>query len=195
MVFGSMLFASAQASAETRTLKLYFIHTKERAEITFKKNGRYQQDGLNKLNRFLRDCRGVAQKSQHMLGKAMDWYLPGVKLSTLRVTALKFQAGGVGYYPTSGSPFVHTDVGNVRMWPRMSRRELLAVFPDGKTMHIPADGKPLPGYEQAVAAYESRKRSGGSVQVASNSSSSGRRGKTLFGMLFGGGGADDEEDS
>jgi len=243
MVFGSMLFASAQASAETRTLKLYFIHTKERAEITFKKNGRYQQDGLNKLNRFLRDwrrneptnmdprlfdlvwqvyqsvggsdyihvvsayrspatnsmlrsrSRGVAQKSQHMLGKAMDWYLPGVKLSTLRVTALKFQAGGVGYYPTSGSPFVHTDVGNVRMWPRMSRRELLAVFPDGKTMHIPADGKPLPGYEQAVAAYESRKRSGGSVQVASNSSSSGRRGKTLFGMLFGGGGADDEEDS
>jgi uncharacterized protein YcbK (DUF882 family) len=243
MVFGSMLFASAQASAETRTLKLYFIHTKERAEITFKKNGRYQQDGLNKLNRFLRDwrrneptnmdprlfdlvwqvyqavggsdyihvvsayrspatnsmlrsrSRGVAQKSQHMLGKAMDWYLPGVKLSTLRVTALKFQAGGVGYYPTSGSPFVHTDVGNVRMWPRMSRRELLAVFPDGKTMHIPADGKPLPGYEQAVAAYESRKRSGGSIQVASNSSSSGRRGKTLFGLLFGGGGADDEEDS
>ncbi|MBP0500851.1 DUF882 domain-containing protein, partial [Mycobacterium tuberculosis] len=57
MVFGSMLFASAQASAETRTLKLYFIHTKERAEITFKKNGRYQQDGLNKLNRFLRDWR------------------------------------------------------------------------------------------------------------------------------------------
>lgn len=243
MVFGSMLFASAQASAETRTLKLYFIHTKERAEITFKKNGRYQQDGLNKLNRFLRDwrrneptnmdprlfdlvwqvyqtvggsdyihvvsayrspatnsmlrsrSRGVAKTSQHMLGKAMDWYLPGVKLSTLRVTALKFQAGGVGYYPTSGSPFVHTDVGNVRMWPRMSRRELLAVFPDGKTMHIPADGKPLPGYEQAVAAYESRKRSGGSVQVASNSSRSGGRSKTLFGMLFGGGGADDEEDS
>ncbi|WP_371823879.1 DUF882 domain-containing protein [Phyllobacterium sp. 628] len=139
--------------------------------------------------------RGVAKTSQHMLGKAMDWYLPGVKLSTLRVTALKFQAGGVGYYPTSGSPFVHTDVGNVRMWPRMSRRELLAVFPDGKTMHIPSDGKPLPGYEQAVAAYESRKRSGGSIQVASNSSSSGRRGKTLFGLLFGGGGADDEEDS
>jgi uncharacterized protein YcbK (DUF882 family) len=26
-----------------RTLKLYFIHTKERAEITFKRNGRYDQ--------------------------------------------------------------------------------------------------------------------------------------------------------
>lgn len=241
MVFASMLFASAQASAETRTLKLYFIHTKERAEITFKKNGRYQQDGLNKLNKFLRDwrrneptkmdprlfdlvwqvytkvggrdyinvvsayrspttnsmlrsrSRGVAKTSQHMLGKAMDWYLPGVKLATLRNTALKFEAGGVGYYPRSGSPFIHTDVGNVRHWPRMSRRELLAVFPDGKTMHIPSDGKPMPGYEQAVAAYESRKRSGGSIQIASSSSSS-RRGKTLFGVLFGGG-ADEEEDS
>ncbi len=242
MVFASMLFASAQASAETRTLKLYFIHTKERAEITFKKNGRYQQDGLNKLNKFLRDwrrneptkmdprlfdlvwqiyqsvggrdyinvvsayrspttnsmlrsrSRGVAKTSQHMLGKAMDWYLPGVKLSTLRVTAMKFQAGGVGYYPTSGSPFVHTDVGNVRHWPRMSRRELLAVFPDGKTMHIPSDGKPLPGYDQAVAAYESRRRNGSSIQVASNSSGSRRSGKTLFGVLFGGG-ADEEEDT
>jgi uncharacterized protein YcbK (DUF882 family) len=241
MVFAPMLFASAQASAETRTLKLYFIHTKERAEITFKKNGRYQQDGLNKLNKFLRDwrrneptkmdprlfdlvwqiyqnvggrdyinvvsayrspttnsmlrsrSRGVAKTSQHMLGKAMDWYLPGVKLSTLRVTAMKYQVGGVGYYPTSGSPFIHTDVGNVRHWPRMSRRELLAVFPDGKTMHIPSDGKPLPGYDQAVAAYESRKRGGGSIQVASSSSRTGR-GKTLFGMIFGGG-ADEEEDT
>lgn len=241
MVFASMLFVSAQAQAETRTLKLYFIHTKERAEITFKKNGRYQQDGLNKLNKFLRDwrrneptkmdprlfdlvwstyqrvggrdyinvvsayrspttnsmlrsrTRGVAKTSQHMLGKAMDWYLPGVKLATLRNAALKFEAGGVGYYPRSGSPFIHTDVGNVRHWPRMSRSELLAVFPDGKTMHIPTDGKPLPGYDQAVAAYESRKRSGGSIQVAS-SSSSRRGGKTLFGVLFGGG-ADEEEDS
>ncbi len=241
MVFASMLFVSAQAQAETRTLKLYFIHTKERAEITFKKNGRYQQDGLNKLNKFLRDwrrneptkmdprlfdlvwsvyqkvggrdyinvvsayrspatnsmlrsrTRGVAKTSQHMLGKAMDWYLPGVNLATLRNAALRFEAGGVGYYPRSGSPFIHTDVGNVRHWPRMSRKELLAVFPDGKTMHIPTDGKPLPGYEQAVAAYESRKRSGGSIQIAS-SSSSRRGGKTLFGVLFGGG-ADEEEDS
>ena len=82
---------------------------------------------------------------------------------------MKFQAGGVGYYPTSGSPFIHTDVGNVRHWPRMSRKELLAVFPDGKTMHVPSDGKPLPGYEQAVAAYKSRKRSGSSIQIASAS--------------------------
>ncbi len=240
MIFASMLFASAQANAETRTLRLYAVHTNERIEVTFKKDGRFQQDGLNRLNKFLRDwrrneptkmdprlfdlvwqiyqtvggrdyiyvicgyrspatnsmlrsrSRGVAEKSQHMLGKAMDWYLPGVKLQTLRYTALKFQAGGVGYYPTSGSPFVHTDVGNVRYWPRMSRKELLTVFPDGKTLHIPSDGKPLPGYEQAVAAYEARRRNGSSIQIASASRSG--RGKTLFGMLFGGG-ADDAEDS
>ena len=236
-----MLFSTAESFAETRTLRLYFVHTNERAEITFKRNGRFQQDGLNKLNRFLRDwrrneptkmdprlfdlvwqiydkvggrdyihvvsayrspatnsmlrsrSRGVARKSQHMLGKAMDWYLPGVRLATLRATAMRFEAGGVGYYPRSGSPFIHTDVGNVRHWPRMSRRELLAVFPDGKTIHVPSDGRPLPGYEQAVAAYESRRRSGGSIQIASSSSSS-RRGKTLFGILFGGG-ADEEEDT
>ncbi len=241
MALASMLFASAQANAETRTLRLYAVHTNERIEVTFKKDGRFQQDGLNKLNQFLRDwrrneptkmdprlfdlvwqiyqtvggrdyiyvicgyrspstnsmlrsrSRGVAEKSQHMLGKAMDWYLPGVKLQTLRYTALKFQAGGVGYYPTSGSPFVHTDVGNVRHWPRMSRKELLTVFPDGKTLHIPSDGKPLPGYEQAVAAYESRRRNGSSIQIASASRSSSR-GKSLFGMLFGGG-ADEEEDT
>lgn len=241
MIFASMLFASTQANAETRTLKLYAVHTNERIEVTFKKDGRFQQDGLNKLNQFLRDwrrneptkmdprlfdlvwqiyqtvggrdyiyvvcgyrspstnsmlrsrSRGVAEKSQHILGKAMDWYLPGVKLQTLRYTALKFQAGGVGYYPTSGSPFVHTDVGNVRYWPRMSRKELLTVFPDGKTLHIPSDGKPLPGYEQAVAAYEARRRNGSSIQIASASRSG--RSKTLFGMLFGGGADEDEDNS
>ncbi|WP_110752033.1 DUF882 domain-containing protein [Phyllobacterium leguminum] len=226
------------ASAETRTLKVYFVHTKERAEITFKKNGRYLSGGLNQLNRFLRDwrrneptkmdprlfdlvwqvykasgsreyihvvsayrspatnsllrsrSRGVAKKSQHMLGKAMDFYIPDVPLKKLRALGMRYQSGGVGYYPTSGSPFVHMDVGNVRSWPRMSRRELLALFPDGKTLHMPTDGRPLPGYEQALAAYEARKANGGSIMVAS----APRKSKSLFGMLFGGG-ADEEEDT
>ena len=64
---------------------------------------------------------------------------------------MKLQGGGVGYYPSSGSPFVHTDTGNVRAWPRMTRQQLLALFPNGNTLHLPADGKPLPGYELAVA--------------------------------------------
>ncbi len=84
------------------------------------------------------------------------------------------------------------DVGNVRSWPRMSRRELLALFPDGKTAHLPADGKPLPGYEQALAMIEKRKAGGGGVMMASNSAP--RKSKTLFGALFGGG-ADEEEDN
>ncbi len=49
--------AAAPASAQTRSLKLYFIHTKERAEITYMRNGRYDQRGLNEINRFLRDWR------------------------------------------------------------------------------------------------------------------------------------------
>lgn len=39
-----------------------------------------------------------------MLGKAMDFYIPGVKLSTLREIGMQMQIGGVGFYPTSGSP-------------------------------------------------------------------------------------------
>jgi hypothetical protein len=93
-----------------------------------------------------------------MLGKAMDFYIPGVKLATLRGLAMQMQVGGVGYYPTSGSPFVHLDVGNVRAWPRMSRQELARLFPGGRTLHLPADGRPLPGYEVVVADQKKRVR-------------------------------------
>ncbi len=230
----------SQAGGETRSLKIYYVHTGEKAVITYKRNGKFDPDGLEKLNRILRDWRknqptkmnprlfdliwevyresgshefiyvicgfrspgtnemlrtrsahtGVAKKSQHMLGNAMDFYLPDVKLSKLREIGMKLQVGGVGYYPTSGSPFVHMDVGGVRAWPRMDRQDLVRLFPDGKTMHIPADGRPLPGYQQAVADYK-RRMSSDDIQIAS--SSSPRRG--FFARLFGGGGADEEEDN
>jgi hypothetical protein len=93
----------------------------------------------------------VAENSQHMKGKAMDFFIPGVTLSKLRETAMKFQVGGVGYYPTSGSPFVHVDTGSVRAWPRMTRAQLKKVFPDGKTLHVPTDGKPLSSEGRAYA--------------------------------------------
>ncbi len=225
---------SAPASAQTRSLKLYFIHTKERAEITYMRNGRYDQRGLQEINNFLRDWRrnepakmdpklldvvwqvyqsvgardyihvvsayrspatnnmlrsrssGVAENSQHTRGKAMDFYIPGVPLAKLRAAAFKVEGGGVGYYPKSGSPFVHLDVGNVRSWPRMSRNELIALFPDGRTIHVPSDGKPLPGYQQAMAAY--KQRSGAPVQVASASADEPRNsGGGLLSALFGGG--------
>ncbi len=57
---------------------------------------------------------GVAKKSLHMEGKAIDIRLPGCKLSDLRKAALDCQAGGVGYYPKSD--FIHLDTGNVRRW-------------------------------------------------------------------------------
>ena len=53
-----------------------------------------------------RRSRGVAKFSQHTLGKAMDFYIPGVNLAKLRAAGLRLQRGGVGFYPTSGSPFV-----------------------------------------------------------------------------------------
>lgn len=233
----------SEAAGETRSLKLYFIHTGEKAVITYKRNGRFDPKGLEQLNRFLRDWRknqptkmdprlfdliwevyrqsgsrdyinvvcgfrspgtnamlkarsrnsGVAEKSQHMLGKAMDFFIPDVKLAKLRAIGMKMQVGGVGFYPKSGSPFVHMDVGGVRAWPRMTRQELVQLFPNGNTIHIPADGKPLPGYQQAMADYK-RRVSTDQLVAAVGGDTETRKPKTLFAALFGGG-ADDEEDS
>jgi uncharacterized protein YcbK (DUF882 family) len=57
---------------------------------------------------------GVARRSLHMDGRAIDVRLPGVPLATLRDAAWSRQAGGVGYYPDSR--FVHVDTGRVRRW-------------------------------------------------------------------------------
>ncbi|WP_206057377.1 DUF882 domain-containing protein [Nitratireductor sp. XY-223] len=213
LVAFAFVLIAAPAQAETRSLKLYFVHTKERATITFKKNGRYVPGGLKKLNRFLRDwrqkestkmdprlfdllwevyrasgskqhihvvsayrspktnamlrkrSRNVAKNSRHIQGKAIDFYIPDVSIKKVRRIGMQFQVGGVGYYPKSGSPFVHLDVGSVRSWPRMNRKELSRIFPNGGTLHLPKDGKPLPGYNQALADYKSRV-SATSIQVA-----------------------------
>ncbi|WP_298960952.1 DUF882 domain-containing protein [uncultured Roseibium sp.] len=230
-IAGALAVASAclvpAAQAETRTLKLYNTHTKERVSITFKKNGRYLPGGLREANRFLRDWRrneiikmdpelldlvwevyrkvgardhiyvvssyrspatnnmlrkrssGVARNSQHTLGKAMDFYIPGVNLAKLREAGLRKEIGGVGYYPRSGSPFVHMDTGRVRHWPKMSRSQLARVFPSGKTLHIPSDGKPLKGYKIALAEAKSgKKRPSRPTIVASNSRSSSGQGRS-----------------
>src|SRR5258708_19355417 len=86
----------------------------------------------------------------------MDFFIPGALLEELREAGLRLQRGGVGYYPSSGSPFVHVDVGSVRHWPRMSHDQLARVFPNGRTVHIPSDGHPLSGYALALADIEKR---------------------------------------
>ena len=57
---------------------------------------------------------GVAKRSLHMQGKAIDIRLPGHDLAKLRQAALSLKAGGVGYYPRSN--FLHVDTGRVRHW-------------------------------------------------------------------------------
>jgi uncharacterized protein YcbK (DUF882 family) len=66
-------------------------------------------------NQMLRSrSNGVARRSQHLLGKAIDVRLDDVDLATLRDTAIAMKRGGVGYYPRSN--FVHLDAGRVRRW-------------------------------------------------------------------------------
>ncbi|MCJ2128726.1 DUF882 domain-containing protein [Methylobacterium sp. E-045] len=146
----------------------------------------YRSPGTNAMLR--RRSRAVAEFSQHMLGKAMDFYLPDVSIDQLRAVGMRMQRGGVGWYPHAGSPFVHLDVGSVRSWPRMSHDQLARLFPDGKTVHLPADNRPLPGYELARAEVLAR---GGTVlgvtQVAMIDEDDGPSIKGFFASLFGGG--------
>lgn len=57
---------------------------------------------------------GVATRSLHLSGRAIDIRLPGMPLATLHRAALGMQAGGVGFYARSN--FVHLDTGRVRRW-------------------------------------------------------------------------------
>jgi uncharacterized protein YcbK (DUF882 family) len=210
---GGRSLQNAIAEGDTRTITMHHMHTSEDITITFKRDGRYDETALEKINWFLRDWRkqqetkmdphlidlvwevqreagskepiwvvcgyrspetnamlrrrsnGVAKFSQHMLGHAMDFYIPGVQLDHLRAIGLRLQRGGVGFYPSSGSPFVHMDTGRIRMWPRMSREQLVRVFPDQRTVYLPSDNRPLAGYEQALADIQKR-GDGSEVRVA-----------------------------
>ena len=196
----------ATALGETRTLSFHHTHSDEDLTVTFKRNGRYDEDALKKINHFLRDWRsqdqttmdrhlfdilwevyrdvdgkqpiqiisayrspatnamlrrrssGVARSSQHMNGQAMDFFIPGVALEQIRFAGLRLQRGGVGFYPTSGSPFVHLDTGSIRHWPRMNHDQLARVFPDGRTVHVPSDGNPLPRLRTGQGRYRKTRR-------------------------------------
>ncbi|MEM7214463.1 MAG: DUF882 domain-containing protein [Pseudomonadota bacterium] len=236
VTIGFLLALTVPGAAETRKLKLYFLHTGEKATITYKKDGKFIDSGLTKINKLLRDWRrdeatkmdprlldliwdvyketgskkyihvvsgyrspatnsllrkrgrGVAKKSLHTHGKALDFFIPGVKLKKLRNIGLKVGLGGVGYYPKNRSPFVHMDTGSVRHWPRMKRNELARVFPGGKTLHLPRDGKPLAKYHQAKAEYQRKVKSQGDIVVAQADEIEEE--PNFFEKLLGGGAAD-----
>ncbi|HVV95255.1 MAG TPA: DUF882 domain-containing protein [Hyphomicrobiales bacterium] len=155
----------------------------------------YRSPGTNAMLRGRSSRSGVARFSQHMLGHAIDFFIPGVPLEKLREAGLREERGGVGYYPTSGSPFVHMDVGNIRMWPRMSRAELSRVFPDGRTTYLPADGHPLAGYQLALADIRARGATvhaqfdfadAGKHEIATPAQAASSRQPSLLASLFGG---------
>jgi uncharacterized protein YcbK (DUF882 family) len=153
----------------------------------------YRSPATNSMLR--RRSRGVAKHSQHMLGKAMDFSIPDVDMARVRAIGMRLQHGGVGYYPNAHNVFVHLDSGSVRSWPRMPRDQLARLFPDGKTVHLPADGKPMQGYDEARSFILAR---GGSVAgyasyaEAEEDQRTTGRGKSLWASLFG---AADDEDS
>ena len=136
----------------------------------------YRSPATNAMLRRRSAHSGVARSSQHMLGRAMDFFIPGVPLEQIRFAGLRLQRGGVGFYPTSGSPFVHLDTGSIRHWPRMTHDQLVRVFPNGRTVHVPSDGKPLAGYQLARADIEKRGKGDDAFSF--------EKPKSLFASLF-----------
>jgi uncharacterized protein YcbK (DUF882 family) len=65
-------------------------------------------------NWLIRHRSGVAARSLHLEGRAIDVRFPGLPLRQVQRAALALGWGGVGYYPTS--EFVHLDSGRVRSW-------------------------------------------------------------------------------
>ena len=74
----------------------------------------YRSPQTNAMLRGEHEHSGVASKSLHMQGKAIDIRIAGRSLAAVHTAALAQRIGGVGYYPQSD--FVHVDVGRVRRW-------------------------------------------------------------------------------
>ena len=91
---------------------LYKLRTEFGGEGTFEIISAYRSPKTNSMLR--NKSSGVAKRSLHMEGKAIDVRLRGVNTALLKQAALKLQLGGVGYYHKSD--FIHVDNGRVRRW-------------------------------------------------------------------------------
>lgn len=92
---------------------LHGLHQRLRAEAPFEIISAYRSPHTNERLRE-RGGGGVARRSLHLDGRAIDLRLPGVPLADLRDAAIELRAGGVGYY--ARERFVHIDTGRVRTW-------------------------------------------------------------------------------
>lgn len=72
----------------------------------------YRSPSYNDL--LVRLGRGAAPNSLQTTGQAVDFAIPGVRLSQIRRAAATLKRGGVGYYGRRG--FIHLDTGPVRYW-------------------------------------------------------------------------------
>jgi uncharacterized protein YcbK (DUF882 family) len=112
--------------------------------------GGYRSPATNAMLR--RRSSGVAKFSQHMLGKAIDFYIPDVSLESVRDAGLRVQRGGVGFYPSSGAPFVHMDVGSVRHWPRVPEAQLARIMSKGPLTRVASNNSPAAQKQTSRAA-------------------------------------------
>ena len=234
IIAGSKATHNAVANGDTRTISFHHLHTGEDLTITYKRNGRYDDAALKKIDWLMRDWRQnqeirmdphlidlvwevhrevgskkrdpchlrlpragdqrhappplerrrAAQPAHRRQGDRLPH--PGRRLEDMRAAGLRLQRGGVGFYPGSGSPFVHLDVGSVRHWPRMTHDQLAKVFPDGRTVHIPSDGQPLKGYAIALADLESRGGTPSAVSLdAARAAGVNTEKRNTFANLFG----------
>ena len=93
---------------------IYDVRASLESDGTYQVISAYRSPKTNEMLRGGSASSGVAKKSQHLLGKAIDVRLEGVPTAELRDAAIKLQRGGVGFY--EDSDFVHMDTGRVRRW-------------------------------------------------------------------------------
>jgi uncharacterized protein YcbK (DUF882 family) len=93
---------------------IYDVRDSLGSDGTYQVISAYRSPKTNEMLRGKNATSGVARKSQHLLGKAIDVRLEGIETTRLRDAAIGLQRGGVGYYEQSD--FVHMDTGRVRRW-------------------------------------------------------------------------------
>ena len=98
---------------DTRLLDmLHTIHSAIGSDAPFQVISGFRSAATNEMLR--QGSTGVATRSLHMQGMAIDVRLADTPSSKLREAAVKLGLGGVGYYPASD--FVHLDIGRPRQW-------------------------------------------------------------------------------